>query len=427
MGAFFKKDFLVYWRDRKEMLVALITPIIIIMILSFALPNWVENSSGSIALKVALVNDDEMEVGLRQFKESLADSALPTEAVKGLSEEARTLSPEVLLMDLFSDEQIKGIIEVQQTNANTAISLVEKEDVDAIITIPEGATLKLLNKLLLNQGDGTVLQLSAKEASSNVNVIENILHSFTERLNYEAALNHAKNSDSKGDPVQGSEYDASAIGGLEQVERLRVLTSFQYYAVAITIFFALTVSVTTGMKSITEKRELVFMRILMSGAHPLRYLAGKVASTFCMALLQFVVLMTLSHFIFNLFPDRSLEFWGGMALVSIVYCLSVAALSSVYTAIFFRVNDVDSASGIVYILLIVFGAIGGSLIPLYILPEWLMTAGTWTPNGMALSTFIPLIQGAPLRELWLPIASLVIFTIIVTIIGSWIFPKRGRI
>lgn len=427
MGAFFKKDFLVYWRDRKEMLVALISPIIIIMILGFALPNWVENSSGSIALKVALVNEDEWEEGLQQFKESLADSSLPAEVVNGLEEESATLNPGILLMDLFNDEQIKGIIEVQNTNADTAASLIENEDIDAIITIPEDATLKLLNKLLLNQGDGAVLQLSATEASTNVNVIENVLHSFTEQLNYEAALTHAINSQSGGDPVQGSEYDPSSIGGLEQVERLRVLTSFQYYAVAVTIFFALSVSVTTGMKSITEKREQVFMRILMSGAHPLRYLSGKIASTFFMALLQFVVLITLSHFIFNLFPDRSLEFWGGMLLVTAVYCLSLAALSSVFTAIFFRMNDVDSASGIVYILLIVSGAIGGSLIPLYILPEWLMTAETWTPNGLALSIFIPLIQGVSLRELWLPITSLLIFTVIVTIIGSWIFPKRGRI
>ena len=56
-------------------------------------------------------------------------------------------------------------------------------------------------------------------------------------------------------------------------------------------------------------------------------------------------------------------------------CLTVAALSALYTAMLFRMKDTDVATGISFILLLVLGVIGGNLVPIYILPDWLMSIG----------------------------------------------------
>ena len=106
-------------------------------------------------------------------------------------------------------------------------------------------------------------------------------------------------------------------------------------------------------------------------------------------------------------------------------CLTVAALSALYTAMLFRMKDTDVATGISFILLLVLGVIGGNLVPIYILPDWLMSIGAVTPNGLALMSMIQWIQGSPFQELWSPILYQGVFFIVILVASLWIFPRRG--
>jgi len=426
LGVYFKKDFLVYWRDRKEMLIALFMPLVIILVLGLALPNWVENSNKSLEMRVALVVKDQQEEGLDSFQKSLKSLPISTEEKNRLSIAAASFEPEALLMNMLGDDQVTDFLQIAALDDQTAHAQLKEEKLEAIITIPVGYTLAALNKLFLHDGDGAVLTLTALENSIKVNVLQNMLDGFLGSMNYQAALNSGM--DGQGDKgVDELALATNPVGGLEQIEGLDMITSFQYYALAISIFFALSISTTTASKSITEKREMVFMRLLLAGTHPFRYLSGKVGSTLCMSLLQCAVLMIVSHFLFQLFPGKSLIFWIGMTFILFMLCLTVAALSSLYTAMLFRMKDADVASGISFLLLVVLGVIGGNLVPIYILPDWLMNIGSLTPNGLALTSMIQWIQGSSFQDLCLPILYQGIFFIVILAASLWIFPRRGRI
>ena len=127
-----------------------------------------------------------------------------------------------------------------------------------------------------------MLTLTALENSMKVNVLQNMLDGFWVPLIIKALDSGMEEQESKGEGELA--LANSPVGGLEQIEGVDMITSFQYYALAVSIFFALSVSTTTASKSITEKREMVFMRLLLAGTHPYRYLSGKVGSTFCMSL-----------------------------------------------------------------------------------------------------------------------------------------------
>lgn len=426
MGVFFKKDFLVYWRDRKEMLIALFMPLLLILVLGFALPNWVENSNGSLEMKAALVIKDRHEEGVAAFQESLNGLSISAEEKNALSRAAEDFHPEAMLMSMFGDDEVEEFLHVATLNDKAALAQLKEEQVEAVITIPEGYTLAALNKLLLQDGDGAALVLTAAENSMKVSVLQNMLDGLLGTVNYQAALGSGMAQ--QGSMVEGEQALANGpVGGLEQIEGVDMITSFQYYALAVSIFFALSVSTTTASKSITEKREMVFMRLLLAGTHPFRYLSGKVGSTLCMSLLQSAVLILVSHVLFQLFPGKSLIFWIGLAFIIFMLCLTVAALSALYTAMLFRMNDADVATGISFILLVVLGVIGGNLVPIYILPDWLMQIGSVTPNGLALMSMIQWIQGSPLRDIRLPILYQGIFFVIIVAASLWIFPRRGRI
>lgn len=421
MGPFLAKDLLILWRDRKDMVLSLITPVIIVLVLGYTTSSWIEKSNDTLQMTVAIVSEDNETAGLAQFRESLFSSSISEKALALLSTQAEQLMPVHLLGQILNSVEFVKIIELDD---ETARQHLHDEEITAIITIPEHFTQTALNKMLLNVGNGAALSLTADNHSSlRVDVLQDVLNGFTQTLNLQTAIDLAR-----GEPTESlvqAETTAS-YGGRETVEGVAMLTSFQYYAIAISIMFAMFVSSGSAMKAITEKREQVFQRILLSGSHPLRYLAGKVGSTFVIAWMQLSVLILLSHFIFNLFPGRSLHFWLGMALITIMFSLTTAALSAMFTSLSFRVNDA-AANGLFTLILGVLGTIGGSFVPLYILPDWLKQVGEWTPNGLALSVFIQWIQEDSLTLLPLPFLKLVIFTIAIIMLGSWIFPRRGRI
>lgn len=408
------------------MLIALFMPLLLILVLGFALPNWVENSNGSLEMKAALVIKDQQEEGVAAFQESLNGLSISTEEKNALSRAAEGFHPEVMLMNMFGDEEVNEFLQVAKLDEKAALAQLKEEQVEAVIMIPEGYTLAALNKLLLQDGDGAALVLTAAENSMKVSVLQNMLDGLLGTVNYQAALSSGMAQ--QGSLEEGDHALANGpVGGLEQIEGVDMITSFQYYALAVSIFFALSVSTTTASKSITEKREMVFMRLLLAGTHPFRYLSGKVGSTLCMSLLQSAVLILVSHVLFQLFPGKSMIFWIGFAFLIFMLCLTVAALSALYTAMLFRMNDADVATGISFILLVVLGVIGGNLVPIYILPDWLMQIGSVTPNGLALMSIIQWIQGIPFQDLWLPILYQGLFFVIILAASLWIFPRRGRI
>jgi len=426
VNVFFKKDFLVYWRDRKEMLIAFILPLVLVVILGFALSGWVENSNENIEIKAALVMLDQSKEGLERFQYKLNSLPLTADEKTAISKAAEAFIPGAMLLDMLNSDETKGFLNITQLDEESALKQLNEEKVDAIILVPEGYTEAALNSLLLRKGGEAEITLTADTDSLNVQVLQNMLDSFLSDVNNQAALSSASRSYG-GAEISGAEASLPLVGGMEQMEGVEMITSFQYFALAISIFFALSVSTTTASKSITEKREQVFMRILLAGTHPLRYLAGKAASTFCMSVLQLAVLLVISHFIYDLFPGKSLEFWIGLSFILIMLCLAIAALAALYTAMLFRMKDADVASGISFLLLIVFGIIGGNLVPIYILPDWAISLGNVTPNGLALSMLLQWIQGSSFDDLWQPVFYQAIFCVAIVGASVWIFPRRGRL
>jgi len=408
LGPFLTKDLLIYWRNRTEILTSLIMPLILIVVLGFTTSSWIEKSNESVQMTVAIVNEDHEAVDLAGL--DLSD--------------AGTQSPMQMLMQMFSNEQVKSFVKTVELDSVTADQQLHDKEIDAIIHIPPGFTQAALNKMLLNEGSGTVITLTANHrATLKIDVLQDMLDGFAQSLNLHTAIAHSLDSQKAS---LGEAEEISSLGGREAIEGVQMLTAFQYYSIAIGILFPLFIASATALRSIAEKREHVFQRILLTGSHPLRFLSGKVGATFCMSLCQLTILIVLTHFIFNLFPGRSLQFWLGMASIIVVFSLSVAALSALLTSLAFHVNDA-AANGLFNLVLMIIGTIGGSFVPLYILPDWLKQVGEWTPNGLTLSVFIQWVQEDDLSHLTVPFLKLVIFSIGMIMVGSWLFPRRGRV
>ncbi|MBT2214539.1 ABC transporter permease [Virgibacillus dakarensis] len=419
MGSFIKKDLLVFWRDRKEILAALLLPIALIVILNFAFSGIFNDDQASINLDVAIVQDDDPSAGLERFKETIQEGDFSQAEKATMIEQAASIEPSRLIHDFFNNKGLKEWVNTKELPEKEAKELVDNGELDAIIKIPKGFTYHVSSAIMLNKESEVALTIMAEDQSAEVRALQNIVNSFIDSLNLQFAL--------------GSKAESAATepelpqGGKEVVEGVDTYTISQYFTIAISTLFALFMAQTVALKTVTEKRERVFNRIVLSDSNPLYFLLGKTVSTFILTLLQMVIVFASLQLLLDIFPGKPFAFWLGLMVVMTAFALTVAGLSALFTAMTLNLTNSNAVSGLSTLIIMTLGVLGGSFFPIQGFPEIIQKMGEWTPNGLTQTVLIEWIQFGNADDLLLPIIILIAVFVVCFGIGMSIFPKRGRI
>ncbi|SET56884.1 ABC-2 type transport system permease protein [Oceanobacillus limi] len=418
MLSFLKKDLLVFWRDRKEILVALLLPIVLIVVLNFAFSGFLNGETDSIHLNVALVQDDNESLGFEKFEERVHDLDISTSDKESILKKAQLLSPTELLNTFFSDPELEEFISIQKLEAQEATNLVEKGDLDALINIPEGFTYSVLSSMLLDETTDKELIIEIKEESTEAGALQSMVSNYLNTLNFQFALGQ----------VSGTAMSEPNLpqGGREVIDGVDPYTMADYFTFAIGTLFALFTASTLTAKTVTEKRERVFHRIMLTNSKPFDFLMGKVISTFGLTWIQLIITLVATHLLLDIFSGETSEYLLGIFIVITAFSIAVAGLAALFTPITLRLNDPDLSNGIFMIVIMVMGVIGGNFFPIDFLPEWIKKVGEWTPNGLTQTTLLKWVQYSSPTDLLVPIILLVSFFMICLFIGLFLFPKRGR-
>ncbi|MEC2072616.1 ABC transporter permease [Alkalihalophilus marmarensis] len=423
MSTFLKKDILVLIRDRSELIVLLAMPFILLTILGFALRGLLGGDTEALHMNVAIVQNDNEEEGIAQFVDDLRRSGLPDEAVETLGAASVEVSPIPMLHQLFLSDEVKEIIEITELNETAAKQQLKEGSVDAIITIPNNFTYRILNKMILNESSKSELEITVNEYSLKTTVLENIMESFVDTLNFETAI--AQAAGESGSAI--TEAEAIEVGGVESITAKEPISSFQYYTIGMAVMFVLFVGSTISSKAYVEKKQHVFHRIMLSGTSPMAYLSGKAIAATVISFLQLVILFSLSALLFQSFSFESVEFWAGMGLISLLLSLCVGGFAALLTALSTK-WDTDSVSyvfagGLVTILAFA----GGSFFPTTGMPEIVREIGNWTPNGAALTAYLHWMQGLGMVAVWPLLLRIIIITVVLLALSVLVFPKRRSV
>lgn len=417
MGTFFKKDVLVFWRDRKEILMALLLPIVIILILNIAFSGLFNGDTEAITLDVAVVSEDAG--GLEQFEKTVEGMKLSQEEKQAILEQASQINPVGLIENFLQSPEMKEIIKIHDVTETKAKELVRDGELDALIKIPSGFINEVLSQAFLGEQSKLKLVIQAEEESSEVKVLQDIIYNFTDTINLQFAL---------GDLADSAITEVELPqGGREIADDVETFTMTQYFTIAISTLFALFVAQTVSINTVTEKRERVFNRIILSNNNPLNFLIGKALATFCLSWLQLMIIIMLTQLIVNAFSGKTFEFWAGFIIIITAYALAVAGLSIIFTILTLNMQDANAVNGLTTLVLMIMGFLGGSFFPLQGLPEFMQKIGVWTPNGLTQITLVKWIQYSDFQDLIIPLLAYGLFFIVCLIIGIAIFPRRGRI
>jgi ABC-2 type transport system permease protein len=419
MISFFKKDLLVFWRDRKEVLIALLAPILIIIVLNFAFSGITFDDAGDLDINAGLVLEDDEAAGLEQFEETLQGMDLPEMEIEAMMEQAHALSPSGIMVSMFDEPEIRDWIHTRELREGEAKDQVENGDLDAIVKIPEGFTYDILSQVILDQPANTSIHLQIEDHSIETNILSDMIDNYMETFNFQFAL---------GAVTEGQTEDAVLPeGGREVINENAVeIDIAQYFTAAMSTLFALFIASTVAAKTETEKRERVFNRILLTNSRPFSYLMGKIISSFCLAWLQLMLVFFATDLLLGVFPDKSAEFWLGLIVIVTFFSLVVAGLSAILTSLMLRLKNVNAAQGLSTMFIMLIAALGGNFFPLEGSPEWLQAFSEWMPTGITISLFTELLQNGDTISFAVPLMKQSGFFIGFLLIGILLFPERGR-
>jgi ABC-2 type transport system permease protein len=132
---------------------------------------------------------------------------------------------------------------------------------------------------------------------------------------------------------------------------------------------------------LTEKRDGTFRRLMAAPVSKAALLAGKLLPNFLVGLAQVSVMFTVGHFVFGMQLGHDL-----LALVLVTVAVSLAA-TGLGILVASLAKSEQQISGVTSLIILTLAALGGSMVPLFVMPDFMQTIAHFTPHAWALTTY----------------------------------------
>lgn len=416
-----KKDFQLLSRSRSDLMELLLMPFLLISILGFALGNLLLTEFSIEPFPVAVVEEQTTEEARNAFETRLADMNMEESVRNQLMAVTEELNPrDELINVLESDEVGEWVIVEEMTSRESAEEALEEGDVAGVVVIPEGFSTNLWENVLLNEESVSELDLALVDFHSvPADILRSITSTFVDRFNLEVSIARALEGDEETIAAENSDY-----GEVVSLNAEEPITSFQYYTIGMGMMFALHTAPALASRAYKEKEQHVFGRLIVSGTKPMNYLMSKFVSGTWITFVQLAILFGMSTLIFGTFSGRNLMFWMDAGLATVILSFAVGAITSLLTSITLYSNSNASSSTFGGLIITVFAFLGGSFTPVEQFSESLKMLGNWTPNGAMMTSYLQLMQGFSLEEVFPLMLRVVVMAVVLIVLSVIIFPKR---
>lgn len=168
-----------------------------------------------------------------------------------------------------------------------------------------------------------------------------------------------------------------------------------YYAGAIAIMFLLFSAMHSAALSLEERQTQIPHRLSMQLGRYLQFTGGKFLFLVLQGTLQSAVILTVAAFLFGIPIMNNL---GLLTFASLAMAAASAGIALFITSL---CRSAAQAHTVSTFLVLISSAIGGSMVPRFMMPDWLQSAGFVTPNTWAIeAVYGILVRGEGFGEIF---------------------------
>ena len=391
----FKKDLKLFFHDQRSVILTFLLPLILITLFAFAY-GGIGGFNGRSEPVSLVVADLDQTAFSKNFTGRL-DTLSGMRTVPSFPEEALDLVVKgkyacaLIIYKGFQDSLVSG--------KGSPLELVfdrSREMETAIIQQNLISTLMSFSgEILVRERVGRYLQnlFPAMDKSASENILRNVVNVDNDVVTI------------KWTSVVGEKNDTKL--GLIQ-------------AVAGTAILMLLFSVAgVGTSILEEKENGTIKRLLYSPIRGSTILYGKMLFAFYLSVLQLTAMFLFAWLIFNLDLSANIV---GLVLMIIATAFAVSSLGIFLAAV---AKTRQQAQNLSTIIILVMSAIGGSMIPLFIMPEVLQKIALLSVNYWGIQGFYDIFwRGLPLEAILPKILILMSIGIVMTLASIQLFRKR---
>lgn len=409
-----KKQLLLLWRNPVQIFYLLGLPVILIIILSVALADFMQEGSPRIELKVAWLEHQNESEQIDRFMNEMKDNELSVEA---LEKSADLHMITMLKNDVFQGAELQEMIDLEVIQEDEKADVLENDSYSGLIEVPEDFTYDMLRVFSGQEDEKPELTLHVNQEDGVYSaVLSQILEQFDNVLTTQNFLQQNE-LDININDIQA----AGSIGDQVQLEQMNPISSSDYYTVGMAVYLGLYVASTIAFFAAKERQDQVFDRIIVADMSRWLYFFGVLISSMTVAFIQLVFLFCFSYYVFQVTFDNIVAF----LITTLIYAVSVGGIAVLLTAISYRLQSDTIIGFFSSIISSIFAFIGGSFYPIGEGSDTFQLIGNMTPNGSGLSAYIQLLRGGGVEDVAKYLIYMVVFGAVMIVVAAMSFPKRG--
>lgn len=373
------KEFWLLKRDVHALLVLFVMPAAFILIMSLAMRDAFSEHS-NVHIKAIMVDEENTTASREMMAQFARIEGFEWNVLPRASELSHTMMKNDVLISVVVK---KGFEKTLQTNGDVGKAVIVLVDPEATPTV---------RMLFESAISGSVAKISM--------------------VNQMSALNPWMTSEEKEDALRDRQWFEEQFFQGEKTDSVQP-TSVQQSVPAWLIFSMFFIIIPISHTFVNERRLGTLSRLAVMNVSIASLLLSKFIPYFIINQIQFFLMLMVGIYLVPLLGGDALivgDVWGSLVVVSMV--LSFATITYAL-AIASWVRTTDQAVSIGGLLNIIFAALGGIMIPLFVMPDFMQNLAIISPMSWALKAFLALfLHQVSLGELIFLLGGLIIFGLI---------------
>jgi ABC-2 type transport system permease protein len=376
------KELNVLWHDREALALLFLMPVFFILVMSLALQGVFETGSREHPIKVLAVNEDDgAEAQKVIFALAKMDGIHVIDSLDG-KPVTYQIAEKYINSGKFSAavhfrKPFSGRIQANASDSDDA-SLLVTMIVDPTINIQLMSSLKgtiqgVIERHMLLTRLPRLIEQSIESIGAYGNA-ETPYQPNSLKSQFEGALSNLRSENMQYEPLP------IPILPLRANQTSRRPTSTEQNVPAYTIFGVFFIVLTLASSFINEKNDGTFQRILAAPLSKFALITGKLLPYYIVNLIQIILMFAVGVIIF----DLRLGNIPALILVS----LALAAAANGLGLLVATIGKTEAqVNGLSIMLAITLSALGGMMVPAFVMPEFMMKLAQFTPHAWALSGY----------------------------------------